>query len=107
MAEKWHSGISMHKLPVDSGFIGVVFAVGTAFIFLLGLPQLWYFVALSAVLGLVLAIGIRYMNSRRTERTRPLSILQVPDKARSERDGQTPVNQLQSMTPANACFAKS
>ena len=85
MAEKWHSGISMHKLPVASGFIGLVFTVGCALIFL-GLPQLWYFVALSAALGLVLALFFRMVNDRRSERMKPLSILsaQVSSKTGEE-----------------------
>lgn len=75
MAEKWHSGISMHKLPVASGFIGLVFTVGCALIFLLGLPQLWYFVAFSAVLGIAIAFVIRMVNTFRDGHTKPLSIL--------------------------------
>ena len=47
MAEKWHSGITMHKLSFGSGFIGLLFAAGSALIFVLGFPTLWYFVALA------------------------------------------------------------
>jgi hypothetical protein len=49
MAEKWHSGITMHKLSVGGGFIGFLFAAGSALIFVQGLPTLWNFVALAAV----------------------------------------------------------
>lgn len=90
MAEKWHSGINMHKLPVASGFIGLVFTLGCALIFLLGLPQLWYFVAFSAVLGIGIAIVIRMANSLRGSRSNPLTILSEPAQSevarRDDRD---------------------
>jgi hypothetical protein len=75
MAENRHPGISMHKLPVGSGFIGLVFTVGCALIFLLGLPQLWYFVALSAAFGVCVAIAFRMIERNRAQRMKPLSIL--------------------------------
>lgn len=95
MAEKWHSGISMHKLPVASGFIGLIFTVGCALIFLLGLPQLWVFLAFSAALGVGLAFVFRRINNRRSEHAKPLSILSPaePSKVisiRSSGDGQRP-----------------
>jgi hypothetical protein len=70
-----HPGITMHKLPVGGGFAGLLFAVGSALIFVLGLPSLWYFVAFSAVLGVVIAVIFRLVNSRRSERMKPLSIV--------------------------------
>jgi hypothetical protein len=75
MAESRHPGISMHKLPVGPGFIGLVFTVGCALIFLLGLPQLWYFVAFSAVFGVALAILFRLFRRDRAQRMKSLSIL--------------------------------
>jgi len=48
MAEKRHPGITMHKLSFGGGLMGLVFAVGSALIFVLGFPTLWYFVALAA-----------------------------------------------------------
>jgi hypothetical protein len=77
MAENRHPGISMHKLTVGSGFIGLVFTVGCGLIFLLGLPQLWYFVAFSAVLGIGLAFVFRLIAKNRADRMKPISILQV------------------------------
>ena len=65
----------MHKLPVGGGFIGLVFAAGSALIFILGFPTLWYFVALSAALGIAIALALRFFNTRRSERAKPLSIL--------------------------------
>ena len=81
MAEDRHPGISMHKLPVGPGFIGLVFTVGCALIFLLGLPQLWYFLAFSAVLGVGVALILRLIRRHRSEREKPLSILSVHETA--------------------------
>jgi len=38
-----HRGITMHRLPVGGDFPGLVFAVGSALIFLIALPALWVF----------------------------------------------------------------
>ena len=85
MAEKWHSGITMHKLTVGPGIMGLVFAVGCALIFVIGLPALWSFVAFSAALGLGVALLLRTIYRRRADRMKPLSILQVSQKPESER----------------------
>jgi len=68
----------MHKLSVGGGFMGLVFAVGSALIFVLGFPSLWYFVALAAALGIGVAIVLRFFNEGRLDRSKPLSILSVP-----------------------------
>ena len=86
MAENRHPGINMHKLPVGEGIIGILFAVGSAVIFLLGFPTLWYFVALSAGLGLAIAAIIRFVHLRGSDRSKPLSILSIE---KSERRPQT------------------
>ena len=83
MAENRHSGISMHKLTIGSGFIGFVFTVGCALIFLLGLPQLWCFVAFSGALGVTLAVIFRLIAKNRTERMKPLSILDASEAAKA------------------------
>jgi hypothetical protein len=80
MAEKRHPGIDMHKFTVGAGFEGLVFTVGCALIFVFGLPALWYFVALSVVLGLSMAMIFRLLNDRRSRRLKPLSILQVHER---------------------------
>jgi hypothetical protein len=80
MAPDRHPGINMHKLPVGGGFIGLVFAAGSALIFILGFPTLWYFVFLSAALGIAIALALRFFNTRRSERAKPLSILTACDK---------------------------
>jgi hypothetical protein len=72
-----HPGITMHRLPVGGGFAGLLFAVGSAVIFVLGLPSLWYFVAFSAALGVGIAVIFRLLNNRRLERMKPVSILAI------------------------------
>jgi hypothetical protein len=75
MAEKRHPGITMHKLSFGGGFVGLLFAAGSALIFVLGFPTLWYFVALAFALGIGIAVLLRIVSERRSERNRPLSIL--------------------------------
>ncbi len=75
MSADRHPGITMHKLPVGGGFVGLLFAVGSAVIFVLGFPTLWYFVAFAFVLGIGVAVFLRLIGTRRSDRSRPLSIL--------------------------------
>lgn len=79
MAEKRHPGITMHKLSFGGGLMGLVFAVGSALIFVLGFPTLWYFVALAAALGVAIAVLLRFFHEGRSDRHKPLSILSVPE----------------------------
>jgi len=83
MAEKWHSGINMHKLSVGAGFEGLLFAVGCALIFVFGLPALWVFLAFSAALGIGIAVLLQLTNSHRSERMKPLSIFSTAEKTKS------------------------
>jgi len=83
MAEKWHSGITMHKLSVGGGFIGLLFAAGSALIFVLGFPTLWYFVALAAVLGVAVALFLKSTSNWRSNRDKPLSIMTEADTRRA------------------------
>jgi hypothetical protein len=76
MAGNRHPGISMHKLPVGGGFIGILFAIGSSVIFILGFPTLWYFVVLTFGLGVAIAIFLRAASRYRSGRNKPLSILQ-------------------------------
>jgi membrane protein implicated in regulation of membrane protease activity len=80
MSEKQHPGINMHNLPVGGGFAGLVFAAGSALIFLVGFPSLWYFLAFSVVLGIAIALGFRFISRRGEARRRPLSILAVREE---------------------------
>jgi membrane protein YdbS with pleckstrin-like domain len=50
-----HRGITMHEMPVGGSFPGLLFAVGSALIFLFAIPALWFVVAAAAVVGLVIA----------------------------------------------------
>jgi hypothetical protein len=54
-SEHPHRGITMHQLRVGAGFPGLVFAVGTALIFLFAIPALWYVLGAAAVAGLLIA----------------------------------------------------
>jgi hypothetical protein len=83
MAANRHPGITMHKLSFGGGFIGLLFAAGSALIFILGFPTLWYFVALSAGLGIGIAIFLRLVSRHSSERNKPLSILSTAEKAKS------------------------
>jgi hypothetical protein len=85
MAEKWHSGITMHKLTVGPGIMGLLFALGCALIFVIGLPALWTFVAFSAALGLSIALLLHVISRHRSERAKPLSILQSTESVNSDR----------------------
>lgn len=80
MTEKRHPGITMHKLSFGGGLEGLTFVVGSTLIFVFGLPALWYFVALTYVLGIGVAIFLRISSKRRSERNKPLSILSAAEK---------------------------
>jgi hypothetical protein len=80
MAEKRHPGITMHKLSFGGGFVGVLFAAGSALIFVLGFPMLWYFVALAFALGVGIAFFLRLVSRHRADRNKPLSILVAAEK---------------------------
>ena len=59
-----HRGITMHRLPVEGNFPGLVFAVGSALIFLLAIPALWYVVAGALAVGLVIAAALQLKHDR-------------------------------------------
>lgn len=75
MSEKRHPGITMHKLSFGGGFVGLLFAVGSALIFVLGFPALWYFVALAFALGVGIAVFLKLASNWRSRRNQPLSIM--------------------------------
>jgi hypothetical protein len=83
MAEKRHPGITMHKLTVGAGFEGLLFTIGCSLIFVIGLPALWSFVAFGVALGIGVAIFLHLTSNRRSERTKPLSILSAEQKLES------------------------
>lgn len=88
MVEKRHPGITMHKLSFGGGFVGLLFAAGSALIFALGFPTLWYFVALAFALGIGVAVLLRIVGKGRSERNKPLSILAVSDANKSRKRGE-------------------
>jgi hypothetical protein len=45
----------MHQLPVAGNFPGFLFAVGSALIFLIAIPALWFVIAGAAAVGLAMA----------------------------------------------------
>jgi len=59
-----HRGIDMHRLPVGGDLPGLVFAVGTALIFLIALPALWYVVVGALAVGLVIAAVLQILHDR-------------------------------------------
>lgn len=79
MSEKRHPGITMHKLSFGGGFMGLLFAVGSALIFVLGFPTLWYFVALALGLGVGVAAMLRIFNRRHSNGSNSLSILSASE----------------------------
>lgn len=85
MGEKPHPGITMHKLSFGGGFVGLLFAAGSALIFVLGFPTLGYFVALAFALGVGVAAFLRLSRRRRDESNRPLSIMAARENPRSRR----------------------
>jgi len=85
MGEKRHPGITMHKLSFGGGFIGLLFAVGSALIFVLGFPTLWYFVALAFALGVGVAAFLRLTSRRSDDRNQPLSIMAAQKNPESRR----------------------
>ena len=70
----------MHKLSFGGGFVGLLFAAGSALIFVLGFPTLWYFVAFAVALGVGIAAFLHLISERRSDRSKPLSILAAPEK---------------------------
>jgi|SRR4029077_11517215 len=79
MATKPHPGITMHKITFGGGFIGLLFGAGSALIFILGFPTLWYFVAFAAALGVGVAILLGALHRISSARNKPLSILTAPE----------------------------
>jgi hypothetical protein len=80
MSEKRHPGITMHSLSFGGGFVGLLFAAGSALIFVLGFPTLWYFMAFAVVLGIGIAALLSLTRSRISDHNKPLSILAAPER---------------------------
>ena len=54
-----HPGITMHQIKVSGGFMGLVFTVGSAAIFLIAIPALWAPLLGSLVFGICFALILR------------------------------------------------
>jgi hypothetical protein len=57
-----HRGITMHRLQVAGDLPGLIFAVGSALIFLLAIPALWYVIAGALAVGLVIAAVLKLVH---------------------------------------------
>ena len=55
-----HPAIRIDKIPVGAGVAGLIFAIGSLAIFLVGLPILWYFLAGAIALGLGFAAVMHF-----------------------------------------------
>jgi len=99
MSDDRHPGITMHKLSFGGGFVGLLFAAGSVLIFVLGFPTLWYFVALALGLGIVIAFMLRALHDRRSQSSRPLSILATSDQ-------KTPAPATQRKRPLHQIFPR-
>jgi hypothetical protein len=88
MAANRHPGITMHKISFGGGFVGLLFTGGSALIFVLGFPTLWYFVALAFALGIGIAVLLRIVSEGRSERNKPPSILAVSEAGETRKHGE-------------------
>lgn len=67
MTEKYpHQGITMHQLGIGGNFPGLLFAAGSALIFLLAIPALWYFTLGALVVGLLIAAVLQIAQNKRS-----------------------------------------
>lgn len=73
--EYLHRGITMHQLPVGGNFPGFIFAAGSALMFLLAIPALWYITLGALVVGLLIAAALQIARNdqSRTPRSRILA----------------------------------
>jgi hypothetical protein len=54
--------INISKIRAGGGIAGLIFAIGSMLIFLLGIPGLWYFFAFAIALGVGIAVVLRLAN---------------------------------------------
>ena len=64
----------MHQMPVTGNFPGLLFAVGSALIFLFAIPALWYVVAAAGVVGIVIALVLQVFHRARPDETSQLTM---------------------------------
>jgi len=56
---RWHQGITMHKIHVGGDVGGLLFVVASTAVVLLGVPSVWYFFAIAVAGGLGVAAILR------------------------------------------------
>lgn len=66
--------ISIHRIPVGGGVAGLIFAVGSCLVFLVGIPALRWFLLGSVVVGAVVA-GLLW----NWHKNRPIEITDLRD----------------------------
>ena len=73
--EPSYTEINMSRIPVGGGMAGLLFAVGTALIFVVGVPVVRAFLVGSMVAGSVISIALHFFHKYKP--TRPLSKLSI------------------------------
>ena len=59
-----HPGISIHRMAIGGGIMSALFAVGTALIFVVGIPLGPWFLLASILLGIAVATGLYFWHKR-------------------------------------------
>jgi hypothetical protein len=59
-----HPGISIHRIAVGGGIMGALFAIGSALIFVIGIPLGPWFLLASILLGTAVAGGLYVWHKR-------------------------------------------
>ena len=57
--------IDIAKIKVGGGVAGAIFTLGSMWIFLAGIPALWYFLALAIAVGAGIAVALRFTDPAR------------------------------------------
>lgn len=57
--------IDVAKIKVGGGVAGAIFTLGSMWIFLTGIPALWYFLALAIAVGAGIAVALRFTDPAR------------------------------------------
>jgi hypothetical protein len=73
-----HPGISMHRLNIGGGIMGLVFTAGTVAIFLVGIPALRWFLAAAVLAGAAIAAVLVALRKRR-----PVALIDIGPLERS------------------------
>ena len=74
----------MHQLPVGGNFPGLIFAVGSALIFLIAIPALWYVMLGALVIGLLTAAAFQVGHNKQDRMSHPRIL--APTRVRWHRE---------------------